>query len=97
MDIGKSLSISDSELSFSGHCRTEGLIRIIFRAATIGEGLEPGEHTLTCELLRETADPEGGLEFRLISIMRCVFSFYSTYTYTVRSCVLRTMADLNIC
>lgn len=41
----------------------------IGRAATIGEGLEPGEHTLTCELLKETADPEGGLEFRLISIM----------------------------
>lgn len=41
----------------------------IGRAATIGEGLEPGEHTLTCELLNEAADPEGGLEFRLISIM----------------------------
>ncbi|KIR24948.1 hypothetical protein I309_06232 [Cryptococcus deuterogattii LA55] len=41
----------------------------IGQAATIGEGLEPGEHTLTCELLKETADPEGGLEFRLISIM----------------------------
>lgn len=68
----------------------------MFRAATIGEGLEPGEHTLTCELLKETADPEGGLEFRLISIMRCV-SFCSTKTFVQSNLILRTMADFNNC
>ncbi|ODN99353.1 hypothetical protein L198_03195 [Cryptococcus wingfieldii CBS 7118] len=46
----------------------------IGRAATIRDDLAPGEHTLTCELLKETADPEGGLEFRLISVMRSVSS-----------------------
>lgn len=40
------------------------------RAATIGSNLTPGEHKLTCELLNETADPSGGKEFRLISVMR---------------------------
>ncbi|OXG45645.1 hypothetical protein C359_00332 [Cryptococcus neoformans Bt120] len=41
----------------------------IGRAATIGSNLTPGEHKLTCELLNETADPSGGKEFRLISVM----------------------------
>ncbi|WVO17581.1 hypothetical protein L204_105278 [Cryptococcus depauperatus] len=41
----------------------------IGRAATIRDDLTPGEHSLTCELLNETADPEGGKEFRLISVM----------------------------
>ncbi|KJE01198.1 hypothetical protein I311_05168 [Cryptococcus gattii NT-10] len=42
----------------------------IGRAATIRTNLSPGEHTLTCELLKETVDPTGGREFRLISVMR---------------------------
>nr|ODN86120.1 hypothetical protein L203_04238 [Cryptococcus depauperatus CBS 7841] len=42
------------------------------RAAIIRDDLEPGEHTLTCELLNHTADPEGGKEFRLIAVMRSV-------------------------
>ncbi|AAW41092.1 CAP64 gene product - related [Cryptococcus deneoformans JEC21] len=41
----------------------------IGRAATVGNNLTPGEHKLTCELLKETADPSGGKEFRLISVM----------------------------
>ncbi|WVQ76532.1 hypothetical protein IAR50_006202 [Cryptococcus sp. DSM 104548] len=44
----------------------------IGRAATIKNGLGPGKHTLTCEHLKETKDPKGGKEFRLISVMRCV-------------------------
>lgn len=32
-------------------------------------GIEPGEHTLTCRLLEETDDPNGGQEFRFMSIM----------------------------
>ncbi|OCF34476.1 hypothetical protein I316_03991 [Kwoniella heveanensis BCC8398] len=42
----------------------------IGRAATIRDDLEPGEHTLHCELLKDTADPKGGHEFRIISVMR---------------------------
>lgn len=96
MGIGKSPTILDGELR-SGHCRTGGLTRIMSRAVTIREGLEPGEHTLTCELLKQTADPEGGLEFRLISIMRYV-TFRSTSTCTVRPFHnARSVTDFNIC
>ncbi|WVQ85996.1 hypothetical protein IAT38_008164 [Cryptococcus sp. DSM 104549] len=42
----------------------------IGRAATIRDDLEPGEHTLTCQLIESTMDPSGGLEFRMISVMR---------------------------
>lgn len=42
----------------------------IGRFATIAEHLSPGEHKVTCELLRETTDPEGRTEFRILSIMR---------------------------
>ncbi|WWC72366.1 uncharacterized protein I206_106328 [Kwoniella pini CBS 10737] len=42
----------------------------IGRAATIRDDLTPGSHTLHCELLNETADPKGGKEFRIISVMR---------------------------
>ncbi|KAJ9117453.1 hypothetical protein QFC22_004303 [Naganishia vaughanmartiniae] len=33
------------------------------------ENLEPGMHTVECELLEETQDPSGGHEFRIISLM----------------------------
>ncbi|WWC93165.1 uncharacterized protein L201_008133 [Kwoniella dendrophila CBS 6074] len=42
----------------------------IGRFATIRTDLPKGRHTITCELLEETSDPEGGHEFRLISMMR---------------------------
>ncbi|WVR08401.1 hypothetical protein IAU60_005456 [Kwoniella sp. DSM 27419] len=42
----------------------------IGRATVVGEGLSQGEHTLHCELLTETAEPKGGQEFRIISVMR---------------------------
>ncbi|WWD20499.1 hypothetical protein CI109_104975 [Kwoniella shandongensis] len=42
----------------------------IGRAATIRDDLKPGDHMLHCELLKETADPTGGKEFRIISVMR---------------------------
>ena len=40
------------------------------RSFDIVQDAEPGEHILTCELLNETADPGGGKEFRIISVMR---------------------------
>jgi hypothetical protein len=44
----------------------------IGRFATIRSDLKAGRHTVTCELLEETSDPDGGHEFRLISMMRLV-------------------------
>ncbi|WVW79988.1 hypothetical protein I302_101961 [Kwoniella bestiolae CBS 10118] len=35
----------------------------------IASGLQPGKHTLHCELLKETLDPSGGTEFRLFAVM----------------------------
>ncbi|WVQ79025.1 hypothetical protein IAT38_001117 [Cryptococcus sp. DSM 104549] len=35
----------------------------------IASGLEPGTHTLHCEVLKETLDPTGGTEFRLFAVM----------------------------
>ncbi|EIW68892.1 hypothetical protein TREMEDRAFT_31125, partial [Tremella mesenterica DSM 1558] len=35
----------------------------------IADGLEPGHHSLSCELLQHTLDPGGGHEFRLFAIM----------------------------
>ncbi|OXG24589.1 hypothetical protein C366_00118 [Cryptococcus neoformans Tu401-1] len=41
----------------------------IGRFAPIRDNLQPGKHTITCELLEETSDPGGGHEFRMISMM----------------------------
>ncbi|AAW40735.1 expressed protein [Cryptococcus deneoformans JEC21] len=41
----------------------------IGRFAPIRDNLQPGKHTITCELLEETSDPGGGREFRMISMM----------------------------
>nr|XP_019012223.1 uncharacterized protein I206_03068 [Kwoniella pini CBS 10737]OCF51004.1 hypothetical protein I206_03068 [Kwoniella pini CBS 10737] len=35
----------------------------------VASGLQPGKHTLRCELLKETLDPSGGNEFRLFAVM----------------------------
>ncbi|KAL7412652.1 hypothetical protein BDY24DRAFT_416030 [Mrakia frigida] len=35
----------------------------------VGENVSPGKHTLTCELMEETANPNGGTEFRIISVV----------------------------
>ncbi|KAK8861417.1 hypothetical protein IAR55_002236 [Kwoniella newhampshirensis] len=35
----------------------------------VASGLEPGRHTLHCELLQQTLDPGGGTEFRLFAVM----------------------------
>ncbi|WWD15584.1 hypothetical protein CI109_100006 [Kwoniella shandongensis] len=42
----------------------------IGRFDSIRDNLPPGQHTVTCEVLEETSDPDGGHEFRLISMMR---------------------------
>ncbi|OCF40181.1 hypothetical protein I317_06005 [Kwoniella heveanensis CBS 569] len=42
----------------------------IGRFASIRDDLPPGLHTITCELLEDTKDPDGGHEFRMISMMR---------------------------
>lgn len=33
----------------------------------VAENLSRGKHTLTCELMKDTANPHGGTEFRVIS------------------------------
>nr|XP_018264557.1 uncharacterized protein I303_02727 [Kwoniella dejecticola CBS 10117]OBR86715.1 hypothetical protein I303_02727 [Kwoniella dejecticola CBS 10117] len=35
----------------------------------VASGLQPGKHTLQCEVLKETLDPSGGNEFRLFAVM----------------------------
>lgn len=96
MGTGKSPTILDGKL-LSGHCRAEGLTKITFRAVTIREGLEIGDHTLTCELLKQTADPEGGTEFRLISVMRCVIFCKDKCLYSPTSYNAHSVADFSIC
>lgn len=34
------------------------------------ESVVPGNHTVTCEILGVTGDPQGGHEFRIASITR---------------------------
>ncbi|WOO81154.1 uncharacterized protein LOC62_03G004686 [Vanrija pseudolonga] len=41
----------------------------IGRFATIAENLGPGKHTVKCEIMSETSDPEGRSEVRIISLM----------------------------
>ncbi|OWZ35371.1 hypothetical protein C343_01038 [Cryptococcus neoformans C23] len=69
----------------------------IGRAVTIREGLEIGDHTLTCELLKQTADPEGGTEFRLISVMRCVIFCKDKCLYSPTLYNAHSVADFSIC
>lgn len=38
------------------------------RVITIAENVPPGKHFLTCEILPETSDPDGGHQFRLIAV-----------------------------
>lgn len=49
--------------------------RNIGRFSTIAKGLDPGKHRVTCELLEDTLDPQGGTQFRMISLMRYVHHF----------------------
>jgi hypothetical protein len=42
------------------------------RGTDIRTDLAPGDHVLKCELLDKPADPGGGTEFRIISVMRYV-------------------------
>jgi len=42
------------------------------RGINIRTDLTPGDHILRCEVLEATADPGGGHEFRIISVMRYV-------------------------
>lgn len=49
------------------------------RGVNIRTDLTPGDHILRCEVLEATADPGGGHEFRIISVMRYVLlSFFLT-------------------
>lgn len=34
------------------------------------DGIDPGDHTMNCEVEEHTADPGGGHEFRIISLTR---------------------------
>lgn len=54
--------------------------RNIGRFAPIRDNLQPGKHTVTCELLEETSDPGDGHEFRMISMMRWVYPLYASWT-----------------
>lgn len=67
----------------SGRCKAAGrygsrslsiplMDRNMGRNAIIRDDLMPGRHTIRCELLAQTHDPDGGTEFRMISLMRCV-------------------------
>jgi hypothetical protein len=47
---------------------------LISRGITIRSDLTSGDHVLRCEVLQATADPGGGTEFRIISVMRYVLS-----------------------
>ncbi|KAF8587434.1 hypothetical protein K439DRAFT_1407534 [Ramaria rubella] len=38
------------------------------RVEVVTDNAKPGEHVLTCELMKETSDPGGGHEFRLIAV-----------------------------
>lgn len=58
-------------------CGAVGLGRPVLRATrmnTIRSDLEPGDHLLHCEVLEATADPNGGHEFRIISLTRRVLA-----------------------
>ncbi|KAL7419490.1 hypothetical protein Q5752_006328 [Cryptotrichosporon argae] len=44
----------------------------IGQEAVIMDRLSPGNHTLWCQLLDETLDPNGGKEFRIIGVFRCI-------------------------
>lgn len=46
--------------------------RNIGRFTTLATDLSVGQHVVQCQLLEETADPNGGHEFRVISLMRYV-------------------------
>lgn len=35
----------------------------------VASGLTPGAHTLRCELLEQTLDPDGHTEFRIFAVM----------------------------
>ncbi len=48
------------------------LLKSFNRSTVIKDNLRPGDHLLSCELLKHTEDPNGGHEFRIISVMRCV-------------------------
>lgn len=54
------------------------LWQLMNRGINIRTDLTPGDHILRCEVLAATADPGGGHEFRIISVMRYVL-FYSCY------------------
>lgn len=38
------------------------------RVEVVAENVKPGNHNLTCEIIPETTDPDGGHEFRLIAV-----------------------------
>jgi hypothetical protein len=79
LGIGKRLLILDGTpyfLSFIESSdeeeRSLDWISLMIRGMAIRTDLTPGEHILRCELLEATADPGGGHEFRIISVMRYV-------------------------
>jgi len=49
------------------------------RGVNIRTDLTPGDHILRCEVLEATADPGGGHEFRIISVMRYVLLLSSLF------------------
>ena len=76
------------------------------RGINIRTDLTPGDHILRCEVLEATADPGGGHEFRIISVMRYVllppvFFSPSIYLYTsspfISPANSKKRADIVVC
>lgn len=48
-----------------------GYLQVFFgicRVSVVTNNASPGKHILTCEVMKETTDPDGGHEFRLIAV-----------------------------
>ena len=67
-------AISAGKHATTNYARSAGrdLMPPSFRFTTIADDLHPGLHSVECELLKDTKDPGGGHEFRIISLMRSV-------------------------
>lgn len=61
---------------------------LMYRGIDIRTNLTPGDHILRCELLEATADPGGGTEFRIISVMRYISSSSSFFPSSNRRYLL---------
>ena len=51
---------------FASPHSTDGSL-VLSQFGVVAENVSRGKHALTCELMEETANPNGGTEFRIIS------------------------------